>query len=840
MTPELEKPSHVTRQLIERLQAFVAYWRSYNASERSGAQSFLYRLLDVYEVTSHPGTIFEQHPVLSKMKSGEDQGSLFAGNGAIAFSQERMDMYLPKICVWEMKGPEEKDLQKHHAQILRYWSVTRTRYMVLCNFHEFWIYDTDRENGQLIPALKFTLAELPQHAEALLFLRGEEAYFTQRAEKVTTEIASLVGGLVRNLIESSPEQDRDRYRVTKFVLECVFAMFAEDAGLMPRLMFTSAIEHAFTTGRMDAVYSLFDDFARSESYDKSNQYAPYINGTLFDLHHPKLPLAPYQIESLYRAAKLYDWVNVRPEIFGSIFERAIRHEKRHELGMHFTRETDILKVVMPTVVEPWRKRIYYLRTPKEAASAVEAMKNYHVLDPACGCGNFLYVVYREMKRLEAALKAKWTECHLRTKRKKDCPPPPPGQYFTLRQLHGIEIDQFAAQLARVVLWIGEYLAAREHALEDATLPLQDLSDVVRHADALLTDWVRPAGELAIVGNPPYLGVRKMRAELGDSYVEELFARYPENCAADYVTYWFPQALATLHSGERAGFVTTNSIAQNESRAASIDKILQHGGTLVNAWKSYPWPGEAAVHVSIVNWIMAADEGIKMLDGAEVSNISPRLSDAIDVSNAKKLTANTGLSFMGVTPGNNGFVLSDEECAKIIAADPKSADVIKPFLIGRDVNREVDQQPTRWIIDFDMLEKSDAEQYVGAFRYVQREVYPRRSLNPREKDMKRWWGFWRPASEMLKALKPLRDAWLFHVLQSILSISFVQRHIASIIAYTFSLYLSGIISVLCNRLYMKSGDYHAARRWKIALPIPDRLFLKPFPSPCCPMAPTILA
>src|SRR5439155_22311931 len=124
-------------------------------------------------------------------------------------------------------------------------------------------------------------------------------------------------------------------------------------------------------------------------------------------------------------------------------------------------------------------------------------------------------------------------------------------------------------------------------LEEATLPLKNLDDNVRQKDALLIDWPRPEGELAIVGNPPYLGVRKLRRELGDAYVEEIFARYPLNRAADYVTYWFTRALDVLREGERAGYVCTNSIAQNESREASIDRLIEQGGSITSAWKSYP-------------------------------------------------------------------------------------------------------------------------------------------------------------------------------------------------------------------------------------------------------------
>jgi hypothetical protein len=160
-------------KLYQRLEIFVDIWRPFEGSERSGAQDFLRRLLDIYDVSYRPGTLFEQHPLRMPARGTRAaQTSLFPGEQKPVYTTESMDMYLPKVCVWEMKSPAEKDLGKHHGQILGYWARVRTRYMVLCNFHEFWIYDTNDQHGQLEPKLRFRLDELPARADALLFLRG--------------------------------------------------------------------------------------------------------------------------------------------------------------------------------------------------------------------------------------------------------------------------------------------------------------------------------------------------------------------------------------------------------------------------------------------------------------------------------------------------------------------------------------------------------------------------------------------------------------------------------------------------------------------------------------------
>jgi hypothetical protein len=744
-------------ELPGRLEAFVNNWRAFQGTERAGSQQFLFQLLEIYEVSYEPGTIFEQHPLKMPARGiarAGAQADLF-GEEKPQYTAESMDMFLPKVCVWEMKAPSEKKLQDHHEQLLRYWSRARTRYMVLCNFHEFWIYDTNDDNGQLAPKLCFSLDELPARGDALLFLRGDQPDLVGRSEQVTAEIAKMLGRVVREQVTTAENQEEERLRVSKLVLQCVFAMFAEDTELVPPKLFSETMKRAVADEKLDPVLALFADFGKRNQGEKSNAFAPYINGPLFDLTPPRITLSAGQLQDLWSAAKDYDWSGVRPEIFGSIFEQALDPVTRHELGAHFTREADIARVVMPTVIEPWRARIRALKTPKEAEEAIKAMKRYHVLDPACGCGNFLYVVYREMKRLEAALADKWNALQKTVaKRKADYKPAPARPYFTLTQLHGIEIDSFAAFLARVVLWIGEHLAIRELGLDEQTLPLKNLDETIRNADALMTEWPRPDGELAIVGNPPYLGVRKLRRELGDEYVEELFRLHPKNRAADYVTYWFTHALNVLREKERAGFVCTNSIAQNESREASIDLLVERGGTITDAWKSYPWPGEAAVHIGIVNWVMAPFDGIRTLEGKVVSTISPSLTESMDVTAAGTLEANEGLCFMGVTPGNAEFVLTDEQRAEILANDPTSDKVIRPFLIGRDVNREIDQKPTRWIIDFNVMGREEAAQIKGAFRYVQKLVYEAKHAASDRKtqgELDRWWQFVRTRADLRKSL-----------------------------------------------------------------------------------------
>jgi hypothetical protein len=744
--------------LVERLTKFVERWHDYQSTEMAGAQSYCQSLLECYgKLDYEPGTLFEQHPI-KVLENGREQKDLF-DNGPAKMKVERMDMYIPRVCVWEMKGPQE-NLDKHYDQLLRYWSYTRTRYMVLCNFHQIRVWDTDQPNGQVHPLWTLSLSDLPQQPEALAFLRGDEIFFEKKSEEITKDVARHIGRSVRELLLASDNPQRDRERITKFALECVFAMFGEDSGLIPGKLFQHAMHKAHSTGDLSPVYSLFDDFGRENEFDRANSSAPYINGPLFDRNHPKLAVNKSILGSINMAATEFDWTYVRPEVFGSIFEQAFLPHERHELGAHFTSEEDIMKVVGPTVVRPWRERIAACKTFRDCEALIERMQHYHVLDPACGSGNFLYVVYREMKRLEIALRNKHQELykHKVSKRKSDMIPPPKGPYFTVQQLHGIDKDELAVQLSRVVIWIGQHLASLETEEEENVLPLRNLSDNIVKADALFTDWFRPTddgvSELAIVGNPPYIGQYKQRDELGHDYVDRIHAAYPANRNADFVTYWYTKALQIMRKGERAGFVSTKTISQNENRAASLLPLVEKGGTIIDAHSAYPWPGEAVLHIAIICWIMDTYSGVIKLDGNIVSNISPQLKSEVDVTRAAKIKSNNKISFKGVEPGVTEFVLDNRTATEFLSKRIENSAVVKEFIGARDLKSDTVYTTDRYIIDFTFLDGDEIKKFSDVYNYAHSTVHPAKVNNPKksEREKRRWWLYRTEVLEMRKQLQ----------------------------------------------------------------------------------------
>ena len=246
--------------------------------------------------------------------------------------------------------------------------------------------------------------------------------------------------------------------------------------------------------------------------------------------------------------------------------------------------------MLPTIADYWRDRINSAHTLTELQALHQELSEYKILDPACGSGNFLYVAYQELKSVEFDLLQRLQGLD------------PSQEYMSLvtpQQFFGMDINSFAVELAKVTLMIGRGVAIRKLNLPESSLPLDTLDQNIVCTDALFTDWVKAD---AIIGNPPFLGGKRMRLNLGDDYIDRVFAKFPDvKDSVDFCSYWFRIAHDNLDENGRAGLVATNSISQGKSRAASLDYIAQNGGYIHDAVSTQEWSGEASVHVSIANW-----------------------------------------------------------------------------------------------------------------------------------------------------------------------------------------------------------------------------------------------
>lgn len=726
-------------ELKANLAKFVAFAQTLKGDEKSEAQSFLdqfFRALG-HKSAIEAGATFEFR--VAKKPGSAQLELVVAGNGDPVSAlrpkggKKFADLLWPDRVLIEMKSRGE-NLEKHYDQIFDYWThivPKRPPFVILSNFDEFWIYDF---NIQLFdPVDKVKLEELPENISSFNFLLPiwKKPIFGNNWVDVTRRAADQMATVFREIID----RGEDRERAQRFILQLLVALVAEDIGLLPEQLVSELLQECADqrASSYDLIGGLFRQMA-SPQPAQGGRYTSvqYFNGGLFEIVEP-IELKRVEAYRLCESA-VEDWSKVRPEIFGTLFQDSMDKKERHAFGAHFTSEFDIRKVVGPTIVKPWRERINAAgKNVGELRKALADLRAFCVLDPACGSGNFLFIAYREMKRLERDILLRLCEVSKRE---------PLESAISLHQFFGIDIIPFAVELAKVTLMLAkelELIEAQKLAetdqllIEEKPLPLDNLDRNIICADALFTDW--PKAD-AIIGNPPYLGSRYIAQEHGYEYARKLQARFPSAPKmADYCSHWFRLAHDSLSRGGRAGLVGTNTVRQGETRSASLDYIITHGGTITEAISTQVWSGDAQVHVSIVNWVKGQLRGKKVLvtqtgDNVsdpwrieELDHIPSSLASTIDVSSAKRLAANEKpkVVFVGQYPFNEGFLLTPDEAAELLRREPATREVLFPYLIGRDLVEE--NSPTRWIIDFGKRDQFQARRFVAAFERVEERVMP---------------------------------------------------------------------------------------------------------------------
>lgn len=481
----------MTHNTLGNVKTFVDYALSLSGDEKGEAQVFCDRLFQAF---GHAG-YKEAGATLEFRVRAQGKATKFADL-----------LWRPRLLL-EMKRRGEK-LEKHYQQAFEYWLELvpqRPKYVILCNFDEFWIYDFDAQLREPVDRIK--LEELLDRYTALNFLFPENRrpQFQNDQIDVTRKAADNVAQVFNQIVDRGESAETAQ----RFILQCVMALFAEDIDLLPRGLFTELLDDCRSgASSYDLISGLFRQMGSSRSAPNNSRYrdVPYFNGGIFKKIEP-IALSEGEIDLLMKASA-ERWSKIEPAIFGALFESSMGQEERHALGAHYTSEADIQKVILPTIIRPWRERIESARTLKDLLNLREELINFRVLDPACGSGNFLYVSYRELKRLEA---------QLLTKIQEDFSGRDAAKIGTLSlikatQFYGIDIKPFAVELAKVTLMLAKKLALDEESkilgeaqlnlrLElEQPLPLDNLDQNIRCDDALFCDW--PEVD-TIIGNPPY-------------------------------------------------------------------------------------------------------------------------------------------------------------------------------------------------------------------------------------------------------------------------------------------------------------------------------------------------
>ena len=749
---------------------FIAKWRTSELKERSASQE---HFIDLCRLLGEP-TPAEADPAGERYCFERGARKDTGGDGWA-------DVWKRGCFAWEYKG-RRADLDAAFNQLRQYALALENppllivsdmaRFRIRTNWtnsvsvtHEFTL--DDLADGSTRDKLKWAMSD-PER------LRPGE---TRQA--VTKRAAETFAELAQGL--------RDRghapQTVAHFVNRLVFCMFAEDVGLLPANLFTRMLEQA--RKQPDEFAELACDLfgAMSVGGRIGFESVAWFNGGLFD-DNTALPLDRQGIETALRAAAL-DWSEIDPSILGTLFERGLDPDKRSQLGAHYTDRDKIMRIVDPVIVRPllaeWETAKAGIAAMVERADTagapaaqtrlrrradralrtfLERLRRFIVLDPACGSGNFLYLALHALKDLEHRVQLEAETLGLA----RGFPAVGPAN------VKGIEINAYAAELARVSVWIGEIQWMRRNGFSNSSNPVLDPLDTIECRDAILApdgsepDW--PHAD-AVIGNPPFLGGKLLIAGLGEEYVSRMFAawkgRVPRE--ADLVCYWFVKAGEHIALGKatRVGLVATNSIRGGANRRA-LQAATDDGRPIFDAWADEPWVIDgAAVRVSLVCFSGVGDvyKPETRMDGEPADEIHSDLTASrgetgIDLTGAKRIPANIGVAFMGDTKGGPFDVPGDlaREWLRL-PANPNgrpNADVLKPWVNGMDLTR---RPAGKWIVDFGWeMSEADAALYETPFAHVKEHVWPMRQRNRREAYRVNWWRHVEPRQGMWRALDGL--------------------------------------------------------------------------------------
>lgn len=732
---------------------FITKWQAAELKERAASQE---HFIDLCRLIGHP-TPAEADPM------GEsfcfERGAAKTGGG-----DGWADVWKRGHFGWEYKG-KRKDLTAAFAQLQRYAiALENPPLLVVSDMATIVIHTNFTNTVQEIHTIAIEDLERPEVLQKLRWLFFEPERFKPgiTREMVTERAAQAFAGMAQRLRDAG----HDSHQVAHFLNRLVFCMFAEDIGILPGQLFTRLVESVRQRPDKlaDKLRQLFS--AMQSGGDLGVDEVPWFNGGLFD-SDDVLPLDGEAVTQLLACAKL-DWSDIEPSIFGTLFERGLDPSKRSQLGAHYTDREAIMRIVRPVVIEPLEREWNTVKgtvgamlegkatavAKKKATGAYEAflarLRATRVLDPACGSGNFLNLALLALKDLEhrVLLEAEALGFH------RDFPAIGPQNVL------GIELNDYAAELARVSIWIADIQWCVRNGMGYTRNPILRSLVGIECRDALLNEDGSEAAWPAvdcIVGNPPFLGQRFILRELGDENTALLRSCYAGRVpgGADLVTYWFEKARAYIADGtaHRAGFVSTNSI-----RGGANQKVLARvceTTCIFNAWSDEEWINEgAAVRVSLVCF---GNENGATLNGNVVRAIHADLTagEGLNLTQAVQLKENSGVSFSGFQMNGSFDVPLDTAISWLSLPNPhrkSNAEVLHPYANAKDITSRSRNQ---WVIDFNGMTEVEAALYEKPFEWVVKYVKPERDEKREEYLRKKWWLHKRSSPELRKAISGLK-------------------------------------------------------------------------------------
>ncbi len=714
-------------------QAFVDKWRKAELKESSAAQE---HFIDLCRMLGHQ-TPAEYDP----------EGKRFtfeAGATKQRGGQGWADVWKKGYFAWEYKG-KHADLDRAYQQLLQYREALENPPLLIVSDIERILIHTNFVNT-VKRVYELTLDDLlvPEKRRLLqhAFYDYRQLQAPQTPEQVTQEAAREFA----HLADLLRQWGEDPQETAHFLIRLLFCLFAEDIRLLPEDLFTKLVEQTRKKPSAFArqLSNLFGAMADGGWF--GTEEIEFFDGGLFE-DDKVLELDSDALDILYRVSGL-DWSSIEPAIFGALFERSLDPSKRSQLGAHYTSKDDILLIVEPVLMAPLRRRWEEVRSEveelvqkREETTSKAWVTNYtnmieeeilgflaelrevQVLDPTCGSGNFLYVALRQLLELEKEVIVFAFDVGMTR----------PYPQVSPSQMHGIEINEYAHELAEATIWIGYIQWFHENGFggtpsEPILKPLEN----ILQKDAVLAydeagnptepEW--PEADV-VIGNPPFLGSRRMRTELEDRYVHDLRATYEGRIPrdSDLVCYWFERARTLIEQDriDRAGLLATQAIRGGANRAV-LDRIKETGD-IFWAQSDRDWVLEGAtVHVSMIGFD-GGEERHRFLDGTPVEEIYPDLTSTVDLTAAERLPENDGLCFVGIQK-SGPFDIPAERAEEMleVSGNPHGApnsDVLKRWLNASDITR---QSRDMWIVDFGTdASMEEAAQYEVPFEYVRENV-----------------------------------------------------------------------------------------------------------------------
>jgi type II restriction/modification system DNA methylase subunit YeeA len=741
-------------------QDFIRKWKANTRAERAAVQEHFIDLCallgEATPNTDPTGATYAFEKGATKATGGEGWA----------------DVWKRACFGWEYKG-KHKDLEAAHRQLLLYAGALENPPLLITSDIERIVIRTNWTNA-ISDRHEVTLEDLLEPAKRAIlkaaFSDPEKLRPTKTRQALTEQAAADFAELAGRL----RARGHNPHDVAHFVIRLVFCLFADDVALLPQGLFERMLQAA------QANPARFADFAsrlframKDPGGEIDFTPVPWFNGGLFD-DDTALALDLADIKLLARVAAL-DWAEIDPSILGTLFERGLDPDKRSQLGAHYTDREKISRLVDATITRPllaeWAgvKASIAAALEREAAAQNTRAKNkagaeasgaykgfldrlraFRVLDPACGSGNFLYLALLALKDLEVRASVEAEALGL----PREFPQVGP------EAVCGIEINPYAAELARVSVWIGHIQWARRNGLPLPSDPVLRPLHTIECRDAVLGPDGQPAPwpkADAIIGNPPFLGGNAMIGTLGEDYTARLRAAYAGRLpgGVDLVCYWFERAREEVTAGRthRVGLVATQAIRKGASR--SVLDHIQADATIFEAWSNEPWNLDGAdVRVSLVAFAKQ-HHGPAMLDGAEVPTIHADLSGGgANLTTARGLAENMRLSFQGpvkVGPFDvDGAIARGWLAAPLNANGKANTDVVRPIMNTADISG---RSSDTWIVDFASLSEADAAFYAAPFAHVVREVRPLREKNRRGRRAEKWWQHGETVPGLRAALAP---------------------------------------------------------------------------------------